>query len=214
MKVAALFVDPAGPYAGRANVDAWPESRDARLYAGPWPVVAHPPCGPWGKFAAAGRAAKDDGGCGKAAVDAVRRYGGVLEQPRSSSLFATFGLPIPPEKGWSEPDSFGGRSCRVDQSAYGHLAQKPTWLYAVLPFFPELDWRHVPGSHLIGRIDHYQNVADRSAAKANGTYVRVPELPRGLRHLTPDTFAWLLLGMAASCHFRASSGIEAGGDAK
>ena len=43
--VAALYVDPAGPYANQTGVDlVVPESRDARLYAGPHPVVAHPPC--------------------------------------------------------------------------------------------------------------------------------------------------------------------------
>ena len=41
MRLAALFVQPDGCYAGLPGVDAWPEHRDARLYRGPMPVVAH-----------------------------------------------------------------------------------------------------------------------------------------------------------------------------
>lgn len=40
-----------GAYAGLPDVDLWPKSRDARLYAGPWPVVAHAPCERWCKLA-------------------------------------------------------------------------------------------------------------------------------------------------------------------
>lgn len=200
MKVAALYVDPTGPFIGRPNVEPWPEARDARLYPGPFPVVAFPPCGPHGTFAKAGRCSTDDKGTGAAAVAAVRQWGGVLEQPARSRLFRDLGLPLPPKVGWSEPDTHGGRSCRVDQAAYGHRAQKATWLYACLPAFPELDWRRTPGTHLIGRVDHHQNSADRAAAKAAGTYAKMPELPRRERHLTPEPFATLLLGMAASCN--------------
>ena len=42
--IAALFVETGGVYFGLPNVDPWDEERDARLYDGPWPVVAHPPC--------------------------------------------------------------------------------------------------------------------------------------------------------------------------
>lgn len=42
--IAALYVDPRGCYADVPGVELWDEARDARLYAGPWPVVAHPPC--------------------------------------------------------------------------------------------------------------------------------------------------------------------------
>ena len=48
--VAALYVEPQGVYVGVPGVDPWDEKRDARKYAGPHPVVAHPPCQRWGRF--------------------------------------------------------------------------------------------------------------------------------------------------------------------
>lgn len=42
--IAALYVEDGGEYFGLEDVDPWPIGRDARNYAGPWPVVAHPPC--------------------------------------------------------------------------------------------------------------------------------------------------------------------------
>jgi hypothetical protein len=50
--IAALFVANPGCYIGLPDVDPWDEKRDARKYAGPWPVVAHPPCQRWVNFAA------------------------------------------------------------------------------------------------------------------------------------------------------------------
>ena len=47
IRVAALYVETGGVYYGLNDVDPWDEERDARLYAGPWPVVAHPPCKAW-----------------------------------------------------------------------------------------------------------------------------------------------------------------------
>jgi len=41
--IAALYVQTGGSYYGLSDVDPWGEARDARLYAGPHPVVAHPP---------------------------------------------------------------------------------------------------------------------------------------------------------------------------
>ena len=45
--IAALYVQTGGVYYGLDDVDPWDEARDARRYAGPWPVVAHPPCKAW-----------------------------------------------------------------------------------------------------------------------------------------------------------------------
>lgn len=48
--IAALYVQRNGIYWNRPDIDAWDEQRDARLYDGPLPVVAHPPCQRWGRY--------------------------------------------------------------------------------------------------------------------------------------------------------------------
>jgi hypothetical protein len=134
--IAALFVLEDGPYAGIEGVGPWGITRDARKYRGPHPVVAHPPCERWGRYAKGGpsvrvpRLVGDDEGCFWAALTSVRRYGGIIEHPEASQAFHFFGLPIPKfNGGWTEPDRYGGRSCCVAQGHYGHQAQKMTWLY-------------------------------------------------------------------------------------
>ena len=42
-KIAALFVEKNGIYYGLPGVDPWGKDRDARIYDGPYPVIAHPP---------------------------------------------------------------------------------------------------------------------------------------------------------------------------
>lgn len=128
--VAALYVDADGVYSGRPDVDPWPESRDARRYAGPWPVVAHPPCQRWGKLWRMGGRWGEDDGCFAAALASVEQYGGVIEHPEASTAWPTFGLPIPnPVGGWTRRAGRRGWSCAVEQGHYGHRARKATWLY-------------------------------------------------------------------------------------
>lgn len=149
--VAALYVETGGCYFGLPGVDPWDEARDARLYAGPHPVVAHPPCQRWGKLWAGQplfikrtgirKVKGDDGGCFKAALDAVRRWGGIIEHPWGSHAWPHFGLNTPPRAGgWIIADFGGGWTCCVEQGRYGHYARKPTLLYAVGCDLPELDW--------------------------------------------------------------------------
>ena len=150
--IAALFVQTNGVYFGLPNVDPWDEKRDARLYAGPWPVVAHPPCGRWSRLAklvemrgVPGRLAPgiakagEDGGCFEAALAAVRRWGGVLEHPAATAAFRAFGLPDPPAAGWQQCID-GGWVCQVEQGHYGHKCPKATWLYANVRSPPALRW--------------------------------------------------------------------------
>jgi hypothetical protein len=145
--ISALFVETGGAYFGLEGVDPWDKSRDARVYRGPHPVVAHPPCERWGRFWH-GSTRKphqfslgDDGGCFRAALRAVRMFGGVLEHPADSRAWAAFCLNAPPRGGrWIQADFCGGWTCYVEQGFYGHFSRKPTWLYAVTPNLPELRW--------------------------------------------------------------------------
>jgi len=145
-QVAALYVDPNGVYAGLPGVELWDEARDARLYAGPWPVVAHPPCQRWCRFAKGiekvhGYKVGDDGGCFEAALSAVRTYGGVLEHPAGSLAWDYFELPKPRSSGgWTEAFATLGYSCYVEQGRYGHPMRKATWLYTCKVDIPGLKW--------------------------------------------------------------------------
>ena len=127
MTVAALYVDSRGPYVGLEGVDAWTIERDARLYEGPWPVVAHPPCADWSRLRGMAKHVPGRRECAPRAVEQVRRWGGVLEHPAWSGLWGEMGLPLP----GGLPDQHGGWSLAVNQVSWGHCANKPTWLYFV-----------------------------------------------------------------------------------
>lgn len=145
--VAALFVDPRGAYANVPGVDLWDEARDARLYDGPLPVVAHPPCSAWCQLASVnekryGHAIGDDGGCFASALDSVRTFGGVLEHPAETIAWIRFDLARPRHACWART-LCGGWVTEVEQGMYGHRARKRTWLYAhgVIPAeLPRLRW--------------------------------------------------------------------------
>jgi hypothetical protein len=145
--IAALYVQACGCYAGLDSVDLWPIARDARQYAGPWPVVAHPDCKRWGRFWH-GSTRKphqfklgDDAGCFAAALSAVRKYGGVLEHPAHSKAWPAFGLIAPPRGGgWVLADWEYGWTCHVEQGHYGHFSRKASWLYAAHVRLPKLIW--------------------------------------------------------------------------
>jgi hypothetical protein len=196
--VAALYVDPKGVYANLPGVEVWDEARDARLYAGPWPVVAHPPCARWCALAPMnaainGLAVGDDGGCFEAALDAVHTYGGVLEHPANSFAWRHFDLPGPQTKGgWSSTLVGRGTSCYIEQGAYGHIIRKPTWLYAYGVDLPRLNWRStVKSPDEPGWYVHHDRGTE---CKRRG-----PDRIRGKKaSSTPPAFRDVLLAMARS----------------
>lgn len=158
--IAALFIQKGGVYDGWPWIDAWDKNRDARKYNGQYPVIAHPPCQLWGAMAAVNYARwggnhnkpGNDGGCFKSALDSVNRCGGVLEHPAKTRAWMTYGLEKPEKEGWKK--SGKGWVCEVWQSAYGHRANKATWLYYVgnrKPF--ELIFDRKKGTHQIGFYD-------------------------------------------------------------
>lgn len=128
MTVAALYVARNGPYFGLLGVDqCWDVERDATTYRGPWPIVAHPACGPWGKLRHLYRGGEGGPELAIKAVDQVRQWGGVLEHPAHSRLWLHCGLPKPGEPA----DEHGGYTVAINQCDWGHTCRKPTWLYCV-----------------------------------------------------------------------------------
>lgn len=210
--IAALYVQPKGVYFGLDSVDPWDESRDARQYTGPHPVVAHPPCKRWGRYWGGGPSVKvprlkgDDAGCFAHALWSVRSFGGVLEHPEASWAWAWawFGLEKPPKSGlWVPADSFGGYTCCVEQGHYGHRARKATWLYAVGTELPEFTWGPSEGERLDGG---FHSTAERHLARAAGIAPR-KRLSADENLRTPGAFRDILLDMARSAPERRDPGV-------
>ena len=204
--IAALYVEKDGAYYGLPDVDCWDKDRDARLYDGPYPVVAHPPCQRWGKMymgspsaVARGFPRKklgDDGGCSEHALSSVRKYGGVLEHPMYSHAWKYFGLVKPPKKGgWVQADEYGGWTCCLEQGRYGHWVRKPTWLYAVETERPEFDWGHSKPSFPDWAIERH---GLERCKKLGEVALKGGGVDDKHRNMTPVQFRDILIKMARS----------------
>jgi hypothetical protein len=200
--IAALYVETDGCYFGLDGVEPWDINMDARLYKGPYPVVAHPPCQRWGRFWH-GSTRKphqfklgNDGLCFSSALWSVRKWGGVLEHPADSKAWDYFGLNKPKRgQGWIVSDSYGGHSCYVEQGHYGHFSRKPTWLYACGVDLPELNWSRLPQRlHPVALERYGYEKARRIGMMAMIGGKRKTEI----RNATPPEFRDVLLGMARS----------------
>lgn len=197
--IAALYVVKDGCYYGLPDVDPWDKARDARLYAGPWPIVAHPPCERWGRYWGGSpttwprKILGADDGCFASALAAVRRFGGVLEHPEGSHAWRAFQLAMPFRDGaWINADLEGGWTCCVEQGAYGHRARKRTWLYALGVTLPSLKWGRADGD-FVRLEDGFHSAEERRRAIKTGACQR---LSAGQRAATPLPFRDLLLSIA------------------
>lgn len=198
-RVSVLFVDPAGPYPELVK-DYWDAERDARLYDGPLPVVAHPPCQLWvnlahvnyKRYGGGHNRPGNDGGCFASALYSVRRWGGVLEHPAKSNAWQAHGLTPPGETvGWRQT-ALCEWVAEVWQSAYGHKARKKTWLFYCgrNPPLP-LNGKRVPGTHQVGWFDRNK-----------------PTLSKKEASRTPVAFACWLIELAAHCSPQATDTKE------
>jgi hypothetical protein len=216
VSVAALFVDPKGAYSGLPDVEVWDEARDARLYPGPWPVVAHPPCERWGRYwyGQAGtpvgspkrKKLGDDGGCFASALASVEAWGGVLEHPEGSAAWRTFGLHAPPRSGWVNTRK--GWTCCVEQGHFGHRARKATWLYLVGAPPPSLRWGKAHGKIRLEEGFHSKSEREQKRQARSP----VERCTGKERSATPLEFRDVLLEMARSVRAAQSGAPASQGD--
>lgn len=210
-QVAALFIETAGCYANCEAVELWSATtfndryeiqRDARAYAGPHPVIAHPPCERWGRFWH-GSTRKphqfqmgDDGGCFAHALSCVQVYGGVLEHPADSHAWRWFGLrpPVRGHAGWQDA-GHGCITCYVDQGNYGHDARKPTWLLASKIEPLKMIWGEGAQQLPQWMIDRYGYA---KARRIGVTAMKGGKLKKRNRQATPPVFRDALLQLARS----------------
>jgi hypothetical protein len=109
------------------GVEVWNRRRDVRNFAAAcrwWRILRALSGGGLRHFA---NDVPEEKELGPLCVAWVRECGGVLEHPAGSALWEACGMPRPGE----EADEFGGWSMTVNQSWFGHRAQKKTWLYVV-----------------------------------------------------------------------------------
>ena len=188
--VAALFIDGKGIYPTLPAVECWDKDRDARAYTGAHPVVAHPPCQLWGRFAHVNYARwggehnrpGNDGGCFASALANVRRCGGVLEHPAFSDAWRAYGLLRPVHRGWQETEFMSCEwVCEVWQSAYGHKANKRTWLlYHGVACPADLRWDRPIGSHQIGFHDQRGKDANKPTISGRAASATPPDFADAL----------------------------------
>lgn len=200
--IAALYVQRGGAYYGLPDVDPWDQARDARRYAGPHPVVAHPPCSRWCRLAGLvearwGHKRGEDGGCFAAALNAVRTWGGVLEHPAYSDAWAAFGLPKPPRHGGWVRGFCGGWAAHVEQGRYGHPAKKATWLYACGVELPQLRWGRVLKGEARALVSWCANHTTAGDTR--------PRVGKAAASATPPEFREVLLDMARSALLRGTA---------
>ena len=195
--IAALYVETNGCYFNLDGVDPWDEKRDARLYEGPYPVVAHPPCQLWGRFAHVNfkrwggehNRPGNDGGCFAAALASVRKHGGVLEHPAFSDAWKVYNLQRPVMGKWTKHED--DWVCEVWQSAYGHKARKRTWLlYCGQKAPQELKWERPEATHQIGQHDQRGKARNK------------PTLSGKAASATPIEFRDVLISMAKSSRIK------------
>ena len=142
----------------------------------------------------------DDGGCFAAALEAARRFGGVIEHPRGSHAWPHFGLNTPPrEGGWVSADDRGGWTCCVEQGRYGHFARKPTLLVvygAALSDLPNLRWGKSEAKLdpvIVARIGLERAKRRGEVASKGGGTDSTPRIG------TPPEFRTVLLEIARLC---------------
>lgn len=167
LKFPALFCDSRSLYNDHPGFDVFDVNRNAFSCASRLPRVAHPPCRLFSRMRSFSSAPVSELKCAYHALSGIRQFGGILEHPRSSTLWQNGNFDLS-----GGIDQYGGYLRSVNLSWFGYPAQKKTMLYFVgitpgqLPPFPIS----------FDAITHVVSGSSRSL---------LPELSKSLRSSTP-----------------------------
>lgn len=137
MKIPVLFTAYNSLYNDNDIFDCYDVKRDAFSYTGRIPLIAHPPCRLFSRLRKLSSANPLEKKCAYFALARIRQFGGILEHPRSSTLWLNGGFVLD-----GSVDDYGGFLRSVNLSWFGFPAQKRTMLYfcgitpGQLPPFP------------------------------------------------------------------------------
>lgn len=182
-KVAILFVRKNSVYKSLPDCVCYDMEQNALTFTGGMPVVAHPPCRAWGRLYKFAKPLPGEKELAIWAVSQVRKYGGVLEHPTASKLWAELNLPL-----GKEIDKYGGWTLSINQHWFGHKAEKRTWLYIVgcsPSQIPDYCPNFTPVTHVVC---------------TTSTKHKRPELSKAGRENTPVQMALWLIELAKLCY--------------
>lgn len=166
--------------------DCWDIERDARNYNGDGPVICHPPCRSWSNMSHLSKPLAGENDLAIWSINLIRKNGGVLEHPKNSRLWKVMFLPKP-----GTTDCYGGFSLCVNQSWFGHLAEKKSLLYVC-----GINKNEVPPIPI--RFDAIEYTVSSRIKKKSGRRTK-RELSKKQREQTPIDFAKWLIELAEKC---------------
>ena len=173
--IAVLFARPDSIYKTLPGCDVYDEARDARSWPGGSPLIAHPPCRLWSRMRRFSTAPAAEKGLALWGLEQVKRYGGVLEHPATSSF-------------WKVADLSGGFVVALDQFWFGHPAEKRTKLFiaGILPSaLPPIPFK-------LGEPEFVVATSRRNPQRKR-------ECSKRWRSATPPAFAAWLCSVARMC---------------
>ena len=121
----------------------------------------------------------------------------MLEHPAYSRAWREFGVVWPPSDGGWVSAGLGdaGWVCQVEQAHYGHMARKPTWLYAAHVELPTLI--RGPAEQRLPQVALERYGYEKARRTGVMAYIRGKDKSK-IRAATPTAFRDLLLSIAAT----------------
>lgn len=114
--ISILCVARKSNYFNIPDLDLWTEERNAYLFNGNNPIIAHPPCAQWSKMRAFSRPDKVAKNLALFCWEYVNQNGGCLEHPQGSALFKYVG-------------ANRSQIVSINQNWFGFPSRKTTYIY-------------------------------------------------------------------------------------